>query len=99
MDIALVLNAIVAGRDYILLAIAIISMLNGSAKGAIAGVSEVMQAGSKLNDAEALQLASNLMGKYLPFMPDFVRKWIIQMAFDSMKKKASEIASAKKKTA
>lgn len=86
MDIALILKAIIAGQEYVILAIAIISMLNGSAKGAIATVSEIGQAGVNMTDAEALQKASDIMGRYLPFIPDFVRKWIIQTSFTNMKK-------------
>lgn len=90
MDVALILNAIVASRDYVILAIAIIGMVNGSARGAIATVSEMGQAGSTMTNEEALQKASDIMGRWAPFIPDFVRKWIIQQAFNSMKKVASK---------
>jgi hypothetical protein len=90
MDVTLILNAIVAGKDYAILAIAIISMLSGSARGAIATVSEVASAGVALTDEQALQKASDMMGKYTPFIPDFVRKWMLQKCFDNMKNVANK---------
>lgn len=89
MDLTLVLNALVAGKEYVELALAILAMIGiplGSARGAIATVNEIMQTGTEMSAAAALQKASDLMGRWLPFIPDFVRKWIIQKAFDSMKK-------------
>jgi hypothetical protein len=94
MDISLILKAIVDGKDYIELGIFLLGIVGlpiGSARGAIATVNEVMQGGVEMTDALALQRASEIMGKWLPFLPDFVRKWIIQQAFDSMKKKAKEL--------
>ena len=88
MDLTLILNALIASRDYVVLAIAILGMVNGSARGSIAAVSETMQAGLILTNDQALQKASDIMGKWTPFLPEFVRKWLIQMAFDSMKKVA-----------
>ena len=92
MDITLILNAMVAGKDYaelILAILAIIGLPLGSARGAIAAVNEIMQ-GSTMTEAQALQKASDLMGRWTPYIPDLVRKWIIQVAFDSMKKQAGK---------
>jgi hypothetical protein len=90
MDLTLIINGLVAGKDYAILAVAIISMLSGSARGAIATVSEIGQNGISLTDEQALQKASDIMGKWTPFIPDFVRKWIIQKLFDSMKQVANK---------
>lgn len=99
MDVTLLLNVLNTAKDYILLGIFVVGSINGSARGAIATVSEMGQAGVKLTNEEALQKASDIMGKYLPFIPDTavlpIRKWLIQKAFDSMKKKAQELLPKK----
>ncbi len=95
MNILDILAWIAANKDPIEASIAIVLGLfgvYGSARGAVATVSEIMQKGTAMSDAYALQLASDYMGRYWPFIPDLVRKWIIQSAFDSMKR-----AIAKKK--
>lgn len=100
MSIELILTAIVASKEYVELGLAVIALIGvplGSARGAIATVNEIMAKGADMTNDEALQKASDLMGKWIPYIPDFVRKWIIQQAFDSMKKKALEILPKKKK--
>lgn len=59
--------------------------LSSSARGAIAAVNDILKHGTEMTDAEALQKASDLMGQKLGFIPDALRKIIIQFLFDSMK--------------
>jgi hypothetical protein len=88
MDVIKIGQVILEYREYIELVLAIFFMLNSSARGAIATVAEILQKANLTNE-EALQKASDLMGKSFPFIPDLVRKWIIQSLFNSMKKASS----------
>lgn len=53
---------------------------------AIAIVNEIFLAGADMTNEQALQKASDIAGKYVPFIPEVVRKWLLQIVFDSMKR-------------
>ncbi|MFA5114368.1 MAG: hypothetical protein WC529_08810 [Candidatus Margulisiibacteriota bacterium] len=67
------------------LGVFLVLMLSSSARGAIAAVNDILKGGVGMTDEQALQKASDLMGKKLPYIPDALRKMIIQWLFDSMK--------------
>ena len=67
------------------LVIFLVLMCSSSARGAIAAVYEIIKSGVDMNDATALQTASDLMGKKMPYIPEALRKMIIQYLFDSLK--------------
>lgn len=86
---------LIANKDLIELIVFLTGVFGlnvGSARGVIAVVNEMIQAGALLNDKEALQKASDLVarikiGKFsFSFLPEFMRKGLIQMVFDSMKR-------------
>lgn len=88
-----IMKFITENKESIELAIAIlgiistwVSTLFSSARGAIALVNEIFLAGVNMSNEEALQKASDKMGTVTPYIPEFVRKWLIQIAFDNMKK-------------
>lgn len=83
------LKWIIANKDMLVeiggLIAFLISQLNSSARGAIAAVFKIMQS-AEMEPEQAKQKASDLMGKKWPFIPEGLRKMIIQIAFDSAKK-------------
>lgn len=99
MDFTAILQGLIVARDYIEIGLAILALVGvplGSARGAIATVNEIMANGSTMTNDQALQKASDLMGKWFPFLPELVRKWIIQTAFNSMKAKAEALKKGNK---
>lgn len=76
------------------LGIFLVLMLSSSARGAIAAVNDILSSGVSMTDEAALQKASDLMGKKLPYIPEGLRKMIIQFLFDNMKNalKKNEVA-------
>ena len=84
---------ILANQDFLIEAFGlvafIIAQLNSSARGAIAAVFKILQ-DAEMKPEEAKQKASDLMGKRWPFIPEGLRKIIIQMVFDSMKKAVAD---------
>jgi hypothetical protein len=94
MDLVSITALLVAAQPYVELIIFLLmgrKVIDGSAKGAIAVVSETMSKGITLTDEQALQQASDLMGQAWPFIPEMIRKWIIQKVFDSMKLKSDQV--------
>ncbi|OFY95232.1 MAG: hypothetical protein A2309_02885 [Bacteroidetes bacterium RIFOXYB2_FULL_35_7] len=77
-------DAIIKYKDILGLIVFAITAISSSARGAMAAVNEIMQAGT-LTEEQALQKASDLMGKWYPYIPEVVRKYIIQNMFNSMK--------------
>jgi len=87
------LKWILANQDFLIevfgLAAFIFAQLNSSARGAIAAVFKILQ-DAEMDPEKAKQKASDLMGQRWPFIPEGLRKIIIQMAFDSMKKAVAD---------
>jgi hypothetical protein len=94
MTIAGIAGFMIVAKPYAELLLFLLVMFFGAARGSIATVSEVMASGVKMTNDEALQKASDLMAKIkigpiqFSWLPEQIRKWIIQQAFDSMKKVA-----------
>lgn len=90
MTAGTVFNFIVANwgmiKDVAILAVAAAAMLSSSGRGAIAAVYEILKDAQALTAEQKLQKASDLMGKKFPFIPDALRKMLIQYLFDSLKK-------------
>lgn len=67
------------------LVVFLILAMSNSARGSIAAVYEILKGGADMTDEQALQKASDLMGKKFPFLPDGLRKMVIQWLFDNLK--------------
>ena len=82
------LKFIIANADSLVsIAAIILSMivsLNSGARGAMAAVFKIMQDGMEMTPEARLQKASDLMGQKFPYIPEALRKMIVQFAFDSM---------------
>jgi len=64
--------------------LSMIVSLNSGARGAMAAVFKIMQDGMEMTPEQRLQKASDLMGQKFPYIPEILRKQVIQFAFDSM---------------
>jgi hypothetical protein len=76
-------------KDVAILAVALWGLTSSSARCAIAAVFEILKDSQGMTAEQALQKASDLMGKKFPYIPEALRKMIIQWCFDSMKKAVS----------
>jgi len=89
-----ILKTLLANLDNIVTLAAIVTSLvvslNSSARGAIAAVFKVMKDGMEMTTEQRLQKASDLMGQKFPYVPEVIRKWILQTCFDSMANAVAE---------
>jgi hypothetical protein len=88
------LKLILANLDTIVTAASIAASLvfavNSSARGAMAAVFKIMKDGMEMTPEQRLQKASDLMGQKFPYIPEALRKYIIQWLFDSMSNAAQK---------
>jgi hypothetical protein len=89
-----VINFLGNSKEVIALVLFVFMAINSQAKAAVAATSEIMQKSKSMTDEAALELAATLLGKlaWLSWMPIGIRKWIVQMIFDGIKKVATKNA-------
>jgi len=88
-----IIDFMIAWKEVIALVLFVIMFVNAEAKAAVATVNEIMQK-SQMSDELALELGAKLLGKiaFLKWMPMGIRKFLVQMAFNSIKKLANKSA-------
>lgn len=87
-----IVNFLTQWKEVIALVLFVVLGINAQAKAAVAATNEIMQKSTGMTDDTALELAATLLGKvaWLAWMPIGIRKWIVQMVFDGIKKVANK---------
>ena len=88
--IAANMDVIRAVAEIVISLLAAKAMMNSKAASVIAIVFKIMKEGMELTPEQRLQKASDLMGQKMPYVPEGLRKMVIQFMFDSIAKAAED---------